>query len=292
MSVAAFCGGKRFYQEEGEDRQLADANKRSRHQQQGSPISRCAFQHPHQTLGASVVAALHGLFPEMKDQVIASVLAEYGDNVDAAIKHLTELRLSATATAAAASASNPASQPAQAQQRPAQPEQGQVPTQHSADAAPSAAPAPAPTAKSAEQWVDTIVQQMADAADLPDARRRAGALLQAFEQAVLQHSGQAQGAAASDAGQPGPSGAADGTDSLGRENALLKRAVAIQSVRLQELGARDAEATGLRHALAEAQQRAAALEMQCYSLQLHLRAAAAEAARHGGRGPPPPPDIF
>ena len=121
------------------------------------------------------------------------MLAEYGDNVDAAIKHLTELRLSATATAAAAAAASDSAtavQPEQAQRRPAEPEQVQAPAQHSADAAPSAAPAP--TAKSAEQWVDAIVQQMADAADLPDARRRASALLQAFEQAVLQHSGQAQ----------------------------------------------------------------------------------------------------
>ena len=86
MSVAAFCGGKRFYQEEGEDaRQLADANKRSRHQQQGSPISRCAFQHPHQTLGASVVAALHGLFPEMKDQASRPARAPRGQLLPATL---------------------------------------------------------------------------------------------------------------------------------------------------------------------------------------------------------------
>lgn len=44
--------------------------------------------------------------------------------------------------------------------------------------------------KSSEEWVELLVQQMAGAKDLHDARSRASQVLQAFEQAVLQQASQ------------------------------------------------------------------------------------------------------
>ena len=44
--------------------------------------------------------------------------------------------------------------------------------------------------KSSQEWVELLVQQMAGAKDLDDARGRASQILQAFEQAVLRQASQ------------------------------------------------------------------------------------------------------
>jgi hypothetical protein len=125
--------------------------------------------------------------------------------------------------------------------------------------------------------VDVLVGEMAAAGDIGDARKRAGGVLQAFEQFVMTRVG----------GDAGPSGR---TAALGRENAILKRAVQIQNARLQELGAaREAEVAGLRDALGRFQERVQALEVHNYSLTLHLQAANAP----GGLTPTQrPPDVY
>jgi hypothetical protein len=192
--------------------------------------------------------------------VIADTLAEFGDNIDAAIRHLNELQLSAAGTSK--------QHALQEQQR--QGILGPPPPMASLDAAAAAAKedakaaggaaepatgaAPLPT-RTAEEWIDHLVQEMAAAADLVDAKRRASDVLRAFEQAVLTHSEAQAGDAA-------------------RENALLKRAVAIQNARLQELSGREAEAAELRAELDAARARLHSLEVQNYSLQVHLKAAA------------------
>ncbi len=48
---------------------------------------------------------------------------------------------------------------------------------------------PVAKAKSPEEWVETLVQQMASARDMDDARSRAASILQTFQQAVLHTSG-------------------------------------------------------------------------------------------------------
>ena len=50
---------------------------------------------------------------------------------------------------------------------------------------PSAEVAAGPKPKSPEEWVETLVQQMAGARDMADARSRAASVLQTFQQAVL-----------------------------------------------------------------------------------------------------------
>lgn len=58
-----------------------------------------------------------------------------------------------------------------------------------------------------------------------------------------------------------------------REGQLLKRAVAIQNARLQELAGKEAEVAQLQRVLEGFQQKVHALEVQNYSLALHLRQA-------------------
>lgn len=107
-----------------------------------------------------------------------------------------------------------------------------------------------------------MVQQMSAADSVEDARRRASDVLGAFEQAVLQHADT----------QPGSAGRAA---ELERENALLKRAVTIQNARLQELTGREAEANALREELQATRARVHVLESHNFSLQVHLKQAAA-----------------
>jgi hypothetical protein len=120
------------------------------------------------------------------------VLAEHGDNIDAAIKHLTSLRLSAASTSAA----TPEQQAAAAEQQQQQQQQ-----QQGAAAEGPAGPAAAPQ-KSADEWVDIVVQEMSAAKDMADARARASKVLQAFEQAAVAHSAQAQVCAGGSSGAP------------------------------------------------------------------------------------------
>lgn len=207
-------------------------------------------------------------------QVIADTLAEFGDNIDAAIKHLNELQLSTPGTSK--------QHAIQEQQRLGILGPPQVPPP---DAGASTSPPTGPAhgaqaqpegkssipARSAEDWINLLVQEMSAATDMADAKRRASEVLRAFEQAVLQHSDQQLG-------------------DLSRENSLLKRAVAIQNSRLQELMGREAEVNELRATVEAAKSRVHALEVQNYTLQLHLkRATDSYDALSPGR---PNPDVF
>lgn len=102
-------------------------------------------------------------------QVVENVLAECGQDIDAAIRRLNQLKLS-TEQGGQQAAAQPDTAAA-----PENPQQAHV--QQAAAAVPSGP-------QTAEQWIDALVQEMAAAKDMEDARSRAGKLLQAFEQFV------------------------------------------------------------------------------------------------------------
>jgi hypothetical protein len=112
-------------------------------------------------------------------QAVESVLAECGQDIDAAIRRLTELKLSAAEQ-------QQQQQQQQAQAAMAAPNQqhdtarvadGGQQQQHEQQQVPTGP-------QTAEQWVDALVQEMAAAKDFTDARGRAAKMLQAFEQFV------------------------------------------------------------------------------------------------------------
>lgn len=133
-------------------------------------------------------------------QVIAEVLSEYGNNIDAAIKHLNELRLGAGLVEQPGEAAQPGSAQAAEQQQlqqqraaegePASPDEAAALGGEEAAGGGATGGAGVSGPKSAAEWVDTVVQQMAEASSLEDAKQRAAALLQAFEQAAVQHAKQ------------------------------------------------------------------------------------------------------
>lgn len=131
---------------------------------------------------------------------------------------------------------------------------------------------------SAEEWVDELVSQMSSATDLQDAKNRAAHLLQAFEEAIQ--------------AQTTRSGSLEFRCSeLEKENNVLKRAVTIQNARLQEISAKEQEITHLRSALESTKERVHNLEMQNFSLQMHLKTAT-DARDISFGNPPRNPDIF
>jgi hypothetical protein len=249
------------------------------------------------------------------------VLEECGPNIDAAIKKLGQLRLAqeqsqpAAASqpsgacragprgalrrclpAAAALAASPpppsAARPALTGPRPL-PLPAAAPEPAAAAAAGASAAAPAPAAQpagepaagapqSGEQWVETIVQEMAAARDMGDARSRASSVLQAFEQFV---SGRVRAG-----GGGGGGGSESKLEEALRENHILKRAVQIQNARMQEaLQAKEKEVATLQQALAQHREKLHAAELSNYSLALHLQQATNSTSLGHGRRPP---DVF
>ncbi|KFM22916.1 hypothetical protein F751_6425 [Auxenochlorella protothecoides] len=110
---------------------------------------------------------------------------------------------------------------------------------------------PSPTAHSAAEWVEEVVREMTAARSVEDARARAARVLEAFERGVILH------AAKQDGASPTTRLRAQ-LQEAGRENALLKRAV---------------------------------LQVQNYSLQVHLQAAAGSPPDAAG-GAFRNPDVF
>lgn len=111
---------------------------------------------------------------------------------------------------------------------------------------------------------------MGAASDLGDARVRAARVLGAFEAAVK---GDTAGVAA----------LRGGLDTVLRDNAILKRAVAIQNARQQEAAAAaQSEIAELKATIVAHQAQLSAAQLNAYSLQMHLR----EALAHAHRSPP------
>ena len=138
-------------------------------------------------------------------QVIADVLAEYVNNIDAAIKHLNDLRLSGAqlgdhrgGASDAATPEEPTAQPrSEPQQHAALPQHQQQQPQQRPELPEPAGPdepgsgvEPLAPARSAAEWVDLVVHQMSEASSIDDAKQRASSILQAFEQAAVQHAKQ------------------------------------------------------------------------------------------------------
>lgn len=109
------------------------------------------------------------------------------------------------------------------------------------------------------EWVNAVVNEMRSSVDMSDAQNRATRVLQTFEGAVRQR-------------------CAEQNDhskmmKLKRENALLKRAVAIQNSRMQDLKPLQTRVGELESACAQYDERLKAAERQNYSLQVNLRLA-------------------
>ncbi|KAF5835697.1 hypothetical protein DUNSADRAFT_6976 [Dunaliella salina] len=262
---------------------LASAVKRARraHPAANSRSATSAYAHPAPAAAAPALAVLLAYFPGMDEKTVTGALLDCGNNIDAAIQRLTGLHLhSDDATVAAATASL-----ARTPQDPSP--QAPLPNQHNGHAShagpssqrplhpqsPSASPAAADDdgagcgafqeepagPQSAEQWVEFLVSEMAKCRDMGDARVRAAGVLQHFERFVKARSKEEARSKLLD---------------TQRENTILKKAVQIQNSKLNEKAGQDQELQQLRQIISQYQEQVHSLELQKYSLSLHLQKAA------------------
>mmetsp|Transcript_19245 Transcript_19245/g.65442 ORF Transcript_19245/g.65442 Transcript_19245/m.65442 type:complete len:306 (+) Transcript_19245:65-982(+) len=212
---------------------------------------------------ALAIAHLRQQFPQMDGQVIAQTLSECG-SIDQAIRRLTELSVSDCK-------GNVVPAPSPRESAPAEPA---APTADAGAAEPGSA-TPEEVEATPEQWAEAVVTQMQQASDVADAKARAGGVLAAFERGVR----------ARVAAEEGPRARA-----MERDNAILKRAVAILHQRQgEEAAAKEAEVGRLQQMVREQQEQLQQAHVQNYSLSMHLRQAMEGSQLPGGaRGP----DVF
>lgn len=219
----------------------------------------------------------------MSEETVSTVLQECGNNIDAAIRRLGELRLTVE------DGSPPAEQ---TQQGPATPQANAAtgPDVQTANAGGLEQPAPGPT--TAEQWVELLVAEMSAATDLPNAKQRAAGFLRQFEDFVARFVKQQQAAAGGSGGSGSPAAGdpslAARAAKLAEENAVLKKAVQIQHRQLQERAGLEAETQQLKALLAQYQEQVRTLQVSNYSLSLHLQKATSTNVLGGSRNP----DVF
>lgn len=229
-----------------------------------------------------LVGTLQSLFPGMDEKTVAGVLDECGNDIDAAIRRLGQLKLSSRASEAGSdSAQDQAVRKAVAATAP----EALLQQPPAAEPAASAKPASQPgQPQTQEEWVDALIQHMSAAKDMDSARQRGRDFLTAFERAITEHSRPSQHELTAE-----PAALKVQVQELLRDNGILKRAVQIQAARMQDSSAKDLELVRLRQQLTAFQERVHSLEMSNYSLSMHLRQAVdAGGTSRGTR----PPDVF
>ncbi|XP_076889422.1 uncharacterized protein LOC143540170 [Bidens hawaiensis] len=123
--------------------------------------------------------------------------------------------------------------------------------------------------KNGEEWVELFVTEMTGATSIDDARLRAMRVLESLEKSITER---ATGDAA-EALQKENITFKGQLELLLKENAILKRAVAIQHERQKEYDERTAEVQQLKQLLSQYQEQSRALEVNNYALTMHLRQA-------------------
>jgi hypothetical protein len=235
LRVAGLTRPKRLF-EEAETNRDSPIKRHKQHSPCGGShfISEAFLQ-----VSPSALSILLSLFPHMESQTVVSVLADCGDNIEAAIKRLGEMQLQEDVKVEQATTSG---------------QQTAAVTSHgSSDEASPQTP---------EEWVEKLVQEMSVAKDINEARARGHQFLSSFGNFVNQDKAHHQGR----------------IQELQKENSILKRAVQIQNAKIQERSSQDAEVQQLRMSLLQCQEQVRTLEMSNYSLALHLQQATAGAS--------------
>jgi len=242
--------------------------KRARHLQHQAPLCR---QLEEDLLGSSgaclharqgALLKLGGMFPDVDEKIIERVLDNNGDNIEAAIAQLHQLRLSSY---------NPAEQQAATHQ------------QHfgsTADSDPHCGPSNGSGDRLSPSWLDPFLKQFYESGQPAEAQARVARVLEEFENAVMAKCrNESEELAALKAE----------FEKVKKGNAILSKAVSVQHSRLQELGTKDQEIQRLRDMLTQYQERLRSLELSNYSLKMHLQRATGPPFGPNNGGPP---DVF
>ncbi|KAH7547417.1 uncharacterized protein LOC107407473 [Ziziphus jujuba] len=240
---AAVCGSKRSFFED-----LPPSPPLSKRLRCSSSTSPIRFAAP------SLLDQLRSVFPHMDPQLLERALEECGNDIDAAIKSLRELCLSAEGN------SGPTKNPDATEEKGSLNDDGDA-------AEDSSAPNNLPV--DGAEWVDLFVREMMSATSLDDARARASRILEVLEKSISAHAG----AEAAQAFQKENLLLKEQLEGLIRENTILKRAVAIQHERQKEYEDRNQEMQHLKQVVSQYQEQLRTLELNNYALSMHLKQA-------------------
>ncbi|KAF8783881.1 hypothetical protein HU200_000326 [Digitaria exilis] len=254
-----------------------------------SPPSPTHHHHPSKRARCSPArrreALLHQLFPlfpDMDPQLLERALEAAGDDLDSAIKSLTELRLESAEAILSTTAGESQSGLSAALKLSAQ---GTVSNDHLGVVTEHPPPTDNDrTNHHGSEWVELFVREMMSSSDIDDARTRASRALEAFEKSVMDRVGP-------EAVQNLHRENAMLKEQLAiilRENAVLKRGVAIQHERQKEFDVRTQEVDSLKQLVLQYQEQLKTLEINNYALRVHLKQSQQSNSMPGRF----PPDVF
>ncbi|XP_038896372.1 uncharacterized protein LOC120084606 [Benincasa hispida] len=241
---AVVCGTKRsFFEELPPSTPIA---KRLRCSTSTSPIRFAAPSH---------IDHLHHLFPQMDHQLLVKALEECGNDLDAAIRNLSDMCLGSAVENPVASAELETNL-----------DQGSF-TNNGEAAASENSSIPSSVSLDGRKWIDLFVVEMMNATTVADAKTRAARALEALENSIT---AQARVDAAQNFHKENMQ-LKEHIEVLVRENTILKRAVAIQHERQKEFEDKNLELQHFKQLVAQYQEQLRTLEINNYALTMHLK---------------------
>lgn len=225
------------------------------------------------SIASSALDYLVMRFSDMDKQLLKRALEESGDDLDSAIKHLNELRLGSGDNLRPVAGSSGATHEAS----------GAATANSETTSAEDLSAAKVVHLEGAE-WVELFVGEMASASSIDDAKARASRALEAFEKAIC-----ARATEAACGFQQENMMLKQQFESLVQENAILKRAIAIQHERQKEFEDRGNELNQLKQSVSQYQEQLRTLEVNNYALSMHLKQAQQSNSSIPGRFNP---DVF
>lgn len=196
----------------------------------------------------------------MDKQLVERTLNECGDDIETAIRSLTELRLVSVEN-------NPVATVGQESDYQHQPHDVAANGVANGEAVvENLSPQKQPV--DGADWVDLFVREMLSASNIDDARTRASRALELLEKSICERvTTEARGI------QQENMMMKEQLQALIQENSLLKRAVTIQHERQKEFEDRGQELHNLKQMVSQYQEQLRTLEVNNYSLTMHLKQA-------------------
>ncbi|KAK9269321.1 hypothetical protein L1049_001092 [Liquidambar formosana] len=214
---------------------------------------------------SSVLDHLRALFPDMDNQLLERALEECGDDLDSAIKSLTELRLGP----ANRNLGSDAGRSDVALESNVQLQTQGIMTTNGEVSSAEDPSAPKNLPMDGVDWVELFVREMMSASNMDDARARASRALEVLEKSIIARAG----AEAAQSFHQENMMLKEQMEVLIQENTILKRAVSIQRERQKEYEDRSQELQHLKQLVSQYQEQLRTLEVNNYALTMHLRQA-------------------
>ncbi|KAJ0522610.1 putative ubiquitin system component CUE, UBA-like superfamily [Helianthus annuus] len=247
---AIVCGKRSFFEDLQTSPNSASppASKKIRCFTSTSPVRFSSFATSPPS--PSLVDKLRSVFPNMDKKLLEEALEKSGNDIDSAIKSLNELSLGyVNGVSGSPGLANTIV------------DKGLVTANE--DVSLENSP------RNGAEWVELFVTEMTSATSIDDARLRAMRVLESLEKSITER-------AAGDAAETLHKENLvfkEQIEVLLRENAILKRAVAIQHERQKEYDERNIEVQQLKQLLSQYQEQVRTLEVNNYALTMHLKQA-------------------